>query len=51
MASGFDIGLGIAVLSIAILGVANVEIPFNPLNPNLKNVPIDYYCYSGANFS
>ncbi|KAJ3058654.1 hypothetical protein HDU98_005261 [Podochytrium sp. JEL0797] len=51
MASALDIGLGIAVLSIAILGVGGIQPPFNALNPNLNNVPIDYYCFAGANFS
>ncbi|KAJ3029070.1 UNVERIFIED_CONTAM: hypothetical protein HDU68_000197 [Siphonaria sp. JEL0065] len=42
MASGFDMGLGIAVLSIAILGIAGLQSPYGPLNPNLANVPLDY---------
>ncbi|KAI9352923.1 OPT oligopeptide transporter protein-domain-containing protein [Obelidium mucronatum] len=50
MASGFDMGLGIAVLSIAILGISGLKPPYNALNPNLENVPLDYYCYAGANY-
>ncbi|KAJ3236482.1 hypothetical protein HDU78_004633 [Chytriomyces hyalinus] len=50
MASGFDVGTGIAILSTAVLGMAKVRLPWNALNPNLENVPTDFYCYNGATY-
>ncbi|KAJ3029071.1 UNVERIFIED_CONTAM: hypothetical protein HDU68_000198 [Siphonaria sp. JEL0065] len=42
MASAFDIAIGLAILTIAIITTAGVTVPYHTLNPNLEHVPIDY---------
>ncbi|KAJ3023020.1 UNVERIFIED_CONTAM: hypothetical protein HDU68_008829 [Siphonaria sp. JEL0065] len=42
MASAFDIAIGLAIMTIAIITTAGVTVPFHTLNPNLEHVPIDY---------
>ncbi|KAI9352924.1 OPT oligopeptide transporter protein-domain-containing protein [Obelidium mucronatum] len=49
MASAFDTGFALSLLTVSILGNF-VNVPFNALNPNLENVPLDYYCYAGASY-
>ncbi|KAI9315798.1 OPT oligopeptide transporter protein-domain-containing protein [Obelidium mucronatum] len=52
MGAAFDAAAGIVSLVISMFSVAGIAYSgYWALNPNTDNVPLDYYCYPGADYN